>query len=195
GPSRQHAAQSRLHHRRLGGGAPDRLPDPLDDPHLLQARAAGGGLAAHVVRLRLDAQELLRCPEPAGLLRLLLELGRHRAGLHGAGAADRDPSGLVHGLRAGGQDQGPPDVDAFHQDDAGRGRAGADLPDLHPPRPAGYPHRPRGGDHAHQPADHRLDALHLLPRDPGRNPRGRADGRRDALERDPVRAHADGDPR
>jgi sorbitol/mannitol transport system permease protein len=34
---------------------------------------------------------------------------------------------------------------------------------------------------ADQPADHRLDALHLLPRDPRRDPRGRAHGRRRTL--------------
>ena len=31
---------------------------------------------------------------------------------------------------------------------------------------------------ADQPADHRLDALHLFPRDPGRDPGSGADGRR-----------------
>ena len=34
-----------------------------------------------------------------------------------------------------------------------------------------------------QPADRGLDALHLLQGDPGRHPRGRAHGRRDAVGR------------
>ena len=37
---------------------------------------------------------------------------------------------------------------------------------------------------ADQPADRGVDALHLFPRDPGRDPGGRAHGRRLAVERD-----------
>jgi sorbitol/mannitol transport system permease protein len=44
--------------------------------------------------------------------------------------------------------------------------------------------RTGAGDHpdADQPADHRLDALHLLPRNPRRDPGSRADGRRHLRE-------------
>ena len=64
------------------------------------------------------------------------------------------------------------------------GGAGADLPDLPRPRPARHPHRPDRHADADQPADRHLDALHLLPRDPRRDPRGGAHGRRLALGRD-----------
>jgi ABC-type Fe3+ transport system permease subunit len=47
-------------------------------------------------------------------------------------------------------------------------------------RPARHAHRAGDRADADQPADHRLDALHLLQGNPRRDPRGRADGRRDA---------------
>jgi sorbitol/mannitol transport system permease protein len=49
---------------------------------------------------------------------------------------------------------------------------------LHLARPARHSHRPGDRDDADQPADHRLDALHLFPRDSGRDPGSRPDGRR-----------------
>ena len=99
-----------------------------------------------------------------------------------------DPGGLVNGLLADQANQGHTDVDAVHQDDAGGGGAVPDLPDLPQPRPARQPHRPHRHADADQPADRGLDALHLFPRDPGRDPRGRPHGRRVAVGRDLVRA-------
>ncbi len=43
------------------------------------------------------------------------------------------------------------------------------------------PHRPDRHADADQPADRDLDALHLFPRDPGRDPRSGAHGRRLAV--------------
>ena len=83
------------------------------------------------------------------------------------GLDHRHPLGLGDGLLAHQAHQGRADVDALDQDDAGRRGAGADLPALHldgAPRHASRHHHRAD---AHQPADHHLDALHLLPRDPG----------------------------
>jgi hypothetical protein len=77
-------------------------------------------------------------------------------------------------------------VDALDQDAAGGGGALSDLADLRAVRSAGHADRPDRGPDADQPADHRLDALHLFPRNPRRDPGGRADGRGGAEGRNPL---------
>ena len=51
------------------------------------------------------------------------------------------PAAYAMAFYPGQQDQGPVDVDAIHQDDAGGGRAGADVPDLPQHRAARHPDR------------------------------------------------------
>ena len=116
-------------------------------------------------------------------------VGRRNADRH----HDRHTRRLVDGIFADEEDQGHPDVDAVHQDDAGGGRAGSDLFDLPERRPAGFTDRHHPDADADRPADRGLDALHLFPRDPGRDPRSRAHGRRLAVERDRLCADPDGD--
>ncbi len=171
---------------RHGGGLDrrpaDLLSDPLHDHHLVQVGAGGDpGLQPDPVR---HDRELRRGAGAERLLPLLPELGDPVGRLDDPGADHRHPGGLVDGVLADQAHQGHPDVDALHQDDAGGGGAVPDLPDLPRHRPAGQPHRPDGHADADQPADRGVDALHLLPRDPRRDPRGGAHGRRIAVGRD-----------
>ena len=141
-----------------------------------------------VVHLR----ELRGGAEPEQLHQAVHELGDPRGRLDHPRADRRHPGRLGDGLLADQAHQGRADVDALDQDDAGRRGAGADLPDVHLARAARHPSRHHHRADADQPADHHLDALHLLPRDPRRDPRGGAHGRRLALGRDLARADADG---
>ena len=111
------------------------------------------------------------------------------------GLDHRHSGRLGHGLLADQAHQGRPDVDAVDEDAAGRRRARADLPDLQEHRPSRHPHRARHRHDADRPADHRLDAVHLFPRDPGRDPGSGPHGRRDARRRRSLRPDADGDAR
>ena len=160
---------------------PDLLPDPLDDPHQLQDR----GRRHPRSRRRscpsaLDAGELRR---GAGTLQLLRALRSTRSSSRSArpcsASSSPFPAAWSMAFSPAQAHQGPPDVDAVDQDDAGGRRAGADLPHLQEPRTcsttsAGIDRDPD----ADRPADRHLDALHLLQGNPGRHPRGRAHGRR-----------------
>ncbi len=86
-------------------------------------------------------------------------------------------------------------MDAVDQDAACGWCALSDLPAVHSVGSVGQPCRSDRCDDAHQPADHRLDALYLFPRNPGRDPRGGADGRGDVARRGALYPHADGHSR
>ena len=102
---------------------------------------------------------------------------------------------LGHGLLAGQAHEGRAALDALHQDDAAGRRPDPDLSPVQEYRAARFPRRADRGGVPDQPADHRLDALHLFQGDPGRDPGGRAHGRRHAVAGDRLCADAHGHPR
>ena len=136
GPRRHAAKTMDVHDHHLDRGAADLLPDPVDDPHLVQDRGRRDPLSAGVPSAALDAGELRRGPVALGLFQALLQFGGDRRRLDPAGADHRGAGRVVDGVLADQAHQGHPDVDALDQDDAGGRRAGADLPDLQEPRPA-----------------------------------------------------------
>ncbi len=161
---------------------PDLLPDSVDLPDRLQDR--GGRLCdpAEIPVLPLDDGELRRRCSSAPTT----SLHAFNSIVLSIGCQPRRPGHLGSrrlgdGVRADQAHQGPADVDALDQDDAGRGRVHGDLFHLPAVPPARQPlgHRLRSDDG--QPADPGLDALHLLQGNSGRHPRGRAHGRRLAV--------------
>ena len=102
-----------------------------------------------------------------------VELDHHRRGLHHPGYHHRGARRLVDGLCALEADQRHPVVDAVHQDAASSWRSLPDLPAVHQTGLAGYQDWSGDRADADQPADHRLDALHLLQG----NPRARSSKR------------------
>jgi hypothetical protein len=181
GTRRHHTTQGLNTAARLGDRAADLLPDPLDDPDQLQDR--GEAINNPPVLLRLDAGELRRRAGALGLHAVPVELGHHRGRLDASGHPHRGAGGLVDGLRALARTK---DILLWMLSTKMLPAVGVLYPiyliciQLGCSTPAvGADHRPD----ADQPADHRLDALHLLPRNPRRDPGGRADGRRGLRER------------
>ena len=124
----------------------------MDDPDELQDGGGGDRLAALLRQLRMDARELRRGAGALRLLPPLHELGDHLAGLDPARPRDRDPGGLVDGVRPLERHAPHPDVDALHQDAAGGGRALSDFALVRRVQPARYTHWSDRRAHADQPA-------------------------------------------
>ena len=179
---------------RLAGRLPDLLPDSVDVSHQLQERARRVRHPAEIPVFSLDGRELFRSAVALELSPVRLQFDRPLGRRQCRGAAHRRAGGLVDGLCADQAHQGPADVDALHQDDAGRRRARADLSLLSRPSLARQSPRHRLRPHDVEPADPDLDALHLLQGNPGRHPRSGAHGRRFARQRDHLCPDADGDP-
>ena len=159
--------------RRVARGAADVLPDLLDGVRQLQDRDAGGPDATPAL-LPPTLENYRDIFSRADYLVICMEQYRDLVRGDCAHAGACGPGGVRHGVLSDQADARHAAVDVVDQDAAGGGRADADLSDRARHRPAGLAHRADHHLHAEQPADRRLDAVHLLPRDAKGDHRGRA---------------------
>ena len=183
--------QDRRHGRRLGRRAADLLPDPLHDHHHLQVGDRGDpGLQPDPVR---HAGELSRGAGAERLLQAVHELGDPLGRLDHPGACSspfRRP-----GRWPSRRPSRTKDILMWMLSTKMMPAVAVLFPIyliFRDTRPARQPHRPDRHADADQPADRGVDALHLLPRNSGRDPGGGAHGRRLAVGRDRLCADADG---
>ena len=175
----------------------DLLPDPLDDPDQLQDRRRGHRRSAgRFLFFDWTLENYAVVQERSNYPRFLGTRSSSRAAPPLLGVLIAVPAAWSMAFVPSQADQGHADVDAVDQDAAGRRRALSDLPDVH--RSSGCSTPGSGWSIVLMLINLPIIVWMLytyFKRNPRRDPRGGADGRRDAARGDPLRADADGDAR